>query len=86
MKRALRAPFKTGARRPALQCARTALNLHWIPAFAGMADIFHASEKFFRAALDFRSFYTACFAGMARRRCVLGCVLIRVSIGRYKCM
>jgi len=31
--RALRAPFKAGARRQALQCARTALYLRWIPAF-----------------------------------------------------
>jgi len=58
------------------------------------ADICHASGKFFRAVLDFRSFYTDCFAGMtrwgrgngevggagmARRICVLGYVLIGVS-------
>jgi len=36
--RALRAPFKAGAGRQAPQCARTALNLRWIPAFAGMAE------------------------------------------------
>jgi len=36
MKRALRAPFKAGAGRPALQCARSALYLRGIPAFAGM--------------------------------------------------
>ena len=37
MKRALRAPFNGGAARQVLQCARTALDLCWIPAFAGMA-------------------------------------------------
>jgi len=36
MKRALRAPFNGGAGRQVLQCARTALYLCWIPAFAGM--------------------------------------------------
>jgi len=53
MKRALRAPSQKGADRPALQCARTALNLHWIPAFAGMAE---------KRGGD--GFYTVCFAGM----------------------
>jgi len=42
IKRALRAPLqewpmKAGAFRPALQCARSALDLRWIPAFTGMA-------------------------------------------------
>ncbi|MDD9863873.1 MAG: hypothetical protein OXU54_04790, partial [Gammaproteobacteria bacterium] len=52
IKRTPRAPFKTGAGRPVPQCARTALYLRWIPAFAGMAG----------------------------KRCVLGYVLIRVSL------
>jgi len=38
IKRALRAPFKAGAGRPAPQCARSALNLRGIPAFAGMTE------------------------------------------------
>jgi len=36
IKRTLRAPFKGRVGRQVLQCARSALNLHWIPAFAGM--------------------------------------------------
>jgi len=55
---------------PTRECARSALYLRWIPApvqargklCAGMADICRASGKCFRAALDFRSFYTACLA------------------------
>ncbi|MDD9824020.1 MAG: hypothetical protein OXU43_02450, partial [Gammaproteobacteria bacterium] len=66
-------------------CARSALYLRGIPAFAGMTEKKRNDRRkrggmteksgnggylpcewvVFRADLDFRSFYTACFAGMA---------------------
>jgi len=106
-KRALRAPFKGGVVRQSLQCARTALDLHWIPAFAGMAGggagmaelgfirwmlagflhsleskIQHPSARS-RALSEIRTAakdWIPAFAGMARRKCVPGYVLIRASL------
>jgi len=79
----------TGGPPPPFKGARSARIIRWIPApvqargrlCAGMAVVCHAIGKFFRAALDFQGFCTVCFVGMARRRCVLGYVLIRVLYG-----
>jgi len=46
-KRALRAPFKAGAGRQDLQCARTALNLHLDSRLRGNGGVCHASGWFF---------------------------------------
>jgi len=55
---ALRAPFKGGAVRQSLQCARTALDLHWIPAFAGMAGWGRGNGGVGLYSLDARRVFT----------------------------
>ena len=52
-------PMKEGAGRQVLQCARSALYLRGIPAFAGM------TEHRFPTSKKANGFYTACFAGIA---------------------
>jgi len=68
MKRAPRAPFKGGAVRQVLQCARTALYIALDSCFRRNGGYLPCHWEVFRAVLDFRSFYTAWKAGIPHRK------------------